>query len=83
MVVLTRYLARRLGPRGIRVNCISPGGLWNEAMPDRFVQTYNSKVPLGRLAQHDDIKGVVVFFASDASSYITGENIVMDGGMHA
>jgi NAD(P)-dependent dehydrogenase (short-subunit alcohol dehydrogenase family) len=83
MITLTRYLARVLAEKKIRVNCISPGGLTDEGHLPRFVQNYTSKVPLGRMARYDDIKGVVVFLASEASAYITGENILMDGGMHA
>ena len=82
LITLTRYLARKLAPRDIRVNCISPGGLFTNQDP-LFLERYNRKVPLGRMANHDDIKGVVVFLASEASSYITGENILMDGGLHA
>jgi NAD(P)-dependent dehydrogenase (short-subunit alcohol dehydrogenase family) len=82
MITLTRYLARKLAPRNIRVNCISPGGLFAN-QPEPFLKRYNSKVPLGRMANDDDIKGVVVFLASQASSYVTGENILMDGGLHA
>lgn len=82
MIALTKYLARKLGPKNIRVNCISPGGLYSD-QDEKFVQKYNKKVPLGRMAGHDDIKGVVVFLASQASAYITGENILMDGGLHA
>jgi len=68
-------------PQNIRVNCISPGGLFT-GQPEAFVEKYSKKVPLGRMASDDDLKGVVVFFASDASAYITGENLVMDGGLH-
>jgi len=82
MVILTRYLARKLAPKNIRVNCVSPGGLFNN-QPEEFLKKYNKKVPLGRMAGRDDIKGVVVFLASPASAYITGENIIMDGGLHA
>ncbi|MCG3148582.1 MAG: 3-oxoacyl-[acyl-carrier-protein] reductase FabG [Verrucomicrobiae bacterium] len=82
MIALTKYLARKLAPQKIRVNCISPGGIYNHH-PEPFLSRYVSKVPLGRMANHDDIKGVVVFFASAASSYVTGENLVMDGGLHA
>ncbi len=81
MVSLTKYLARKLAPQKIRVNCISPGGLFT-GQPEAFVEKYSNKVPLGRMASDDDLKGVVVFFASDASAYITGENLVMDGGLH-
>ena len=82
MIALTKYLARKLGPKNIRVNCISPGGLYTN-QDERFVTKYNKKVPLGRMANRNDIKGVVVFLACEASSYITGENILMDGGLHA
>jgi NAD(P)-dependent dehydrogenase (short-subunit alcohol dehydrogenase family) len=82
MIALTKYLARKLGPKNIRVNCVSPGGLY-AGQDEIFVEKYNNKVPLGRMAGHDDIKGVVVFLASQASGYITGENILMDGGLHA
>jgi NAD(P)-dependent dehydrogenase (short-subunit alcohol dehydrogenase family) len=86
MIALTRYLARRLGPDGIRVNCISPAGLQVDnptLFPPEFVERYKDRTPLGRFATHDDIKGVVVFLASEASAYITGINILMDGGFHA
>lgn len=81
MITLTKYLARYLAPKNIRINCISPGGIFNNH-PEPFLSRYNSKVPLKRMANKDDIKGVVVFFASEASSYVTGENLVMDGGLH-
>jgi len=83
MIALTHVLARKLGPRNIRANCISPGGLYEDSMPKIFVERYTKKVPLGRLAGHDDIKGLVVFFASQASQYVTGTNILLDGGLHA
>jgi NAD(P)-dependent dehydrogenase (short-subunit alcohol dehydrogenase family) len=82
MINLTRFLARMLADKDIRANCISPGGLFNN-QPQRFVENYSKKVPVGRMANHDDIKGLVVLLASDASAYINGENILMDGGMHA
>ncbi len=81
---LARYQTRLLGPHGIRANCICPGGLAApEIQPERFVSNYTKKVPCGRrLAGPDDIKGLVVFLASPASAYISGEAILMDGGMH-
>jgi NAD(P)-dependent dehydrogenase (short-subunit alcohol dehydrogenase family) len=82
IINLTRYLTRMLADKNIRVNCISPGGLFNN-QPKRFVENYSKKVPVGRMANNDDIKGLVVLLASDASAYINGENILMDGGMHA
>jgi len=82
MINLTRYLARMLADKKIRVNCISPGGFFNN-QPQRFVENYCKKVLVGRMANKDDIKGLVVLLASAASAYINGENILMDGGMHA
>jgi len=82
MINFTRYLARVLADKKIRANCISPGGFFNH-QPERFLENYCKKVPVGRMANNDDIKGLVVLLASDASAYINGENILMDGGMHA
>lgn len=82
LIALTKYMARRLAPHKIRVNSISPGGLFDN-QPELFVNRYNKAVPLGRRANNDDIKGLVVLLASEASAYITGENILMDGGLHA
>lgn len=82
MINLTRYLTRMLASKNIRANCISPGGLFNN-QPERFVDNYCKKVPVGRMANDDDIKGLVVFLASQASAYVNGENILLDGGMHA
>jgi NAD(P)-dependent dehydrogenase (short-subunit alcohol dehydrogenase family) len=82
MINITRYLARMLADKKIRVNCISPGGFFNN-QPQRFVENYCKKVLVGRMANKDDIKGLVVLLASEASAYINGENILMDGGIHA
>lgn len=79
---LTRYLAKVLAGKKVRVNCISPGGLFNN-QPEVFLNNYCKKVPLKRMANHDDIKGLVVLLSSEAGAYINGENIVMDGGMKA
>ncbi len=81
MINYTRYLARFLAKKNIRANCISPGGLFNH-QNTVFVDNYNKKVAVGRMANNDDIKGLVVLLASQASAYINGENILMDGGMH-
>ena len=82
IINLTRYLARVLADKKIRVNSVSPGGFFNH-QPERFLENYCKKVPVGRMANNDDIKGVMVLLASDAGAYINGENILMDGGMHA
>ena len=76
----TKYLATYLADRRIRVNCISPGGIFNN-QPEYFLQRYIKKTPLGRMGAVDDILGAIVFLSSEkASSYITGANIVIDGG---
>ena len=82
IISLTKYLARKLAPQKIRVNSISPGGLFAN-QPEPFLSRYNKAVPLGRMANNDDIKGLMVLLASNASAYLTGENILMDGGLHA
>jgi len=82
IINITRYLARMLSGKNVRVNCISPGGFFSN-QPERFVENYCKKVPVGRMAGNDDIKGLVVLLASEAGAYINGENILMDGGMHA
>ena len=80
LIGLTRYLAALSGPSGVRVNAISPGGFETSDMPLSFREKYCRRVFLGRLAHHDDIKGAVVFLASAASAYITGQNLMVDGG---
>lgn len=87
VLMLTKTLATSLGKYGIRVNAVAPGLYWTpltrpslEATPDR-VAHYERKIPLGRLGQPEDGAGACVFLASDASSYITGEMIVADGGL--
>ncbi len=83
MIQLTRYLAVYFGPLGIRVNCLSPGGLYSPSMPETFVEKYVYRTPLGRMAGMNDVKGAAVFLASDASAYITGQNLLVDGGYTA
>jgi len=79
MINFTRYLACYYGKQGIRANSISPGGyLTNQ--PAAFVENYSHRVPLGRMMGHDDLQGAVVFLASDASAYVTGTNLMVDGG---
>lgn len=82
LINLNRYMAKMNAGRNIRFNCISPGGLFNN-QPEKFVRNYCKKVPLHRMANSDDIKGLVVLLASDAGAYINGENILMDGGLNA
>ena len=83
MANLTRFLASYYGPRGIRVNCLHPGGYQTPEMPDAFLQNYSERTCLGRLAGDTDLMGSIVFLASDASRYLTGTNLPVDGGYTA
>jgi NAD(P)-dependent dehydrogenase (short-subunit alcohol dehydrogenase family) len=83
VISLTRYLAAYWGKYNIRVNCISPGGVYHEGENETFLKKYSSRVPLGRKAKIDEISGSVVYLASDESSYITGQNLIIDGGWTA
>jgi NAD(P)-dependent dehydrogenase (short-subunit alcohol dehydrogenase family) len=78
LIQMTRHMAVQWAP-AIRVNCISPGGLLNGQDP-RFVENYEAKTPLGRMAGPDDLKGTALFLASDASAWMTGQNLLLDGG---
>ncbi len=79
LIGLTRYLAAYWADRGVRVNALSPGGV-RTAQPEEFVQRLSQLIPLGRMANAGEYRGAVQFLCSDASSYLTGQNIVADGG---
>lgn len=83
MINFTRWAASILGKDNIRVNCVSPGGYWVPSHPAQFVKNYSARTQLGRMANDTDMKGIIVFLASDASQYITGANIPVDGGYTA
>jgi NAD(P)-dependent dehydrogenase (short-subunit alcohol dehydrogenase family) len=83
MLNFTRFTASYYGAKNVRCNCISPGGIQTENHPETFVENYSERTFLGRLASDTDLMGAVVFFASDASAYITGTNLPVDGGYTA
>ncbi len=79
LVGLTRYLATYWADRGVRVNALSPGGVYNN-QGEEFVTRLTNLIPMGRMADRDEYRGVVQFLCSDASRYLTGQNIIVDGG---
>lgn len=84
VINLTRYLASYYGPHNIRINCVSPGGILDEKnQHPSFIQRYNSKVPMRRMGNPDDIAPAVSFMLSDEAKYITGQNLIVDGGWTA
>jgi NAD(P)-dependent dehydrogenase (short-subunit alcohol dehydrogenase family) len=81
LIQLTRWLATTLAP-GVRVNCITPGGV-ERGQPEAFSQRYVARTPLKRMARENDFTGAATFLASDASAYMTGQNLIIDGGWSA
>jgi NAD(P)-dependent dehydrogenase (short-subunit alcohol dehydrogenase family) len=79
MMNFTKFVAAQYGLQNVRCNCVNPGGLYG-GQPELFIQRYNKRTLLGRMANDTDLKGVVVFLASDASLYLTGSSISVDGG---
>lgn len=82
IVNFTRYLASYYGPKNIRINCVSPGGIFNQQHPE-FVKNYEAKVPMRRMGMSHEISPIVGFLLSEEASYITGQNIIVDGGWTA
>ena len=77
---LTKYMSTYFADKNIRVNSLSPAGIYNKSLPDDFVQRLTSLIPMGRMANSGEYEGAIVFLCSDASEYMTGANIIMDGG---
>ena len=82
IIQMTKYFAVHLASRNIIVNTVSPGGIYNPKNPqgDDFVSQYSSRCPMGRMANVEDMEGAFLFFSSDLSRYVTGQNLTVDGG---
>tara|TARA_R100000664_G_scaffold27197_1_gene37743 strand:+ start:11566 stop:12363 length:798 start_codon:yes stop_codon:yes gene_type:complete len=83
IVGMTKYLATYFADKNIRVNCLSPGGIYNNRLSSEFLKNLTNLIPMGRMAEKDEYKGIIAFLCSEGSSYMTGENLVINGGRAA
>jgi len=83
LIAYTKQLATTLAQYNIRCNCLTLGGFFESSLDPYFLKRYNKRVPLGRMARGEDVKGPIIFLASDASAYMTGANLIVDGGWTA
>ena len=83
IIQMTKYFAVHLAEKGFRVNAVSPGGIYNSKNPqsEYFIDEYSKRNPMGRMANVEEMLGAIIFLVSDASTYVTGQNLVVDGGM--
>ncbi len=84
IIQMTRYFAVHLADSDIRVNCVSPGGIYNDENPqgEDFIKNYSTRCPMGRMARADEIVGGIIYLSSAAASYTNGHNLIIDGGMN-
>ena len=82
VIHLTKYFAAYMAPHNVRVNCVSPGGVFYNHPPE-FVAAYSKKVPMNRMANQEELVSTIEYLISEKSSYLTGQNIVVDGGFSA
>ena len=82
VIGLTKYLATYWADKGIRVNTLTPGGT-ESGQNDEFIRRYSARIPLNRMANAHEMVGALLYLAADASSYVTGQNIIVDGGLDA
>ena len=80
IISMTKYLATYWAKKGIRVNCVSPTGVKKQKQDKQFVKQLSERIPLGRMAKSDELNGAIIYLCSNASSYVTGHNLVVDGG---
>ena len=80
IISMTKYLATHWAKKGIRVNCVSPAGVKKQKQDKQFVKQLSERIPLGRMAKSDELNGAIIYLCSNASSYVTGHNLVVDGG---